>query len=213
MKPVKISLNVPMLTTVLLLGVLVGYEVFAGRAMAPAAPPVVAVVRIEPLFDGLEQTADAAAAVERLVADLEAEKKLRVEATAALEEQYGDAVDAKQREEFVDRIALETLKNESWYQTARQRLEIDKAVYLQNLYKTIVEAIDTLALTEGYDLVILDDSGDALPFKRNSRVVPQEQVRQQLILRKVLFVNPTLDITEDLIMRMNNEFNSVQSGP
>jgi len=69
-----------------------------------------------------------------------------------------------------------------------------------------------MALTEGYDLVFLDDSSDALPFTRKSRVVPQEQVLQQLVKRKVLFVNPTLDITEDLIMRMNNEFNAAQAG-
>ena len=94
-----------------------------------------------------------------------------------------------------------------------QPAEIEKAVRLQDLYKKIVEAIDTLALSEEYDLVILDDSSEALPFNRNLRVVPQEQVLQQLIKRTVLFVNPTLDITEDLIMRMNNEFNSVRSGP
>ncbi len=213
MKPVKISLNVPMLTTVLLLGVLVGYNVFAGRATAPAAPPIVAVVRIEPLFDGLKQRADAKAAVDRLVGELEAERQARVEATAALTEQYDNAVNAKQREEVADKIALATLKNESWSQMAKQQLEIDKAIYMQNLYKKIVEAIDTLALSEGYDLVILDDSGEALPFARNLRVVQQEQVLQQLVRRKVLFVNPSLDITEDLLMRMNNQFNAVQAGP
>ncbi len=213
MKPVKITLNAPMLAIVLLLGVLVGYEVLAGRSMAPAGPPVVAVVRIEPLFDGLKQRADAKAAVASLVGELETERQRRVEATEALKEEYDNAVDAKQREEVADKIALATLKNESWSQMAKQQLEIDKAVYLQDLYKKIVEAIDTLALTEGYDLVILDDSSDALPFKRNARAVPQEQVLQQLINRKVLFVNSTLDITEDLIMRMNNQFNAVQSGP
>ena len=49
-------------------------------------------------------------------------------------------------------------------------------------------------MTEGYDLVIVDDSGAGLPFDRSSRVVPQLQVLQQLTRRKVLFVNPTLAI-------------------
>ena len=213
MKPTKISLNLPMTAIVLLLAVLVGYEVLAGRAMAPVSPPVVAVVRIEPLFDGLKQKADASAAVDRLLSEIEAEVQRRQEATNALKEEHSNAIDAKQREALSDKIALESLKNESWLQTARQELELNKAVYLQDLYKTIYEATNSLALTEGYDLVIVDDSGDALPFNRNARVVPQAQVLQQLNMRKVLFVNPTLDITDDLIMRMNNEFNAAQAGP
>ena len=174
---------------------------------------MVAVVRIEPLFDGLKQKADATAAVERLRGEIEAEVKKRREAAEALTEQHSNAVDATQREALSDKIALETLKNASWLETAKQELEIEKAVRLQDLYKKIVDGINTLALTEGYDLVIVDDSGEALPFDRSSRIVPQAQVLQQLARRKVLYVNPTLDVTDDLIMRMNNEFNAAQAGP
>ena len=213
MRSMKITVSLPMATIVLLLGVLVGYEVFAGRAMAPVSPPVVAVVRIEPLFDGLIQKADATAAVERLRGEIEAEAKKRQEAASALTEQHRNAIDATQREALSDKIALETLKNASWLETAKQELEIEKAVLLQDLYKKIVDGINTLALTEGYDLVIVDDSSEALPFDRSSRIVPQAQVLQKLAMRKVLYVNPTLDVTDDLIMRMNNEFNAAQAGP
>ncbi len=213
MKSTKITVSLPMATIMLLLGVLVGYEVFAGRAMAPASPPVVAVVRIDPLFDGLKQKADAAAAVEQLQGEIEAEAKIRREAAEALTEQHSNAVDATQREALFDKIALETLKNASWLEAAKQELEVDKAVRLQDLYKKVYDAINSLALTEGYDLVIVDDSGAELPFERKSRVVPQVQVIQKLAMRKVLYVNPTLDVTDDLIMRMNNEFNAAQAGP
>ncbi len=213
MKSMKITVSLPMATIVLLLGVLVGYEVFGGRAMAPASPPVVAVVRIDPLFDGLKQKADAAAAVEQLQAEIEAEATIRREAAEALTEQHRNAVDATQREVLSDKIALETLKNASWLEAAKQELEVDKAVRLQDLYKKVYEAINSLALTEGYDLVIVDDSGAELPFERNLRVLPQVQVIQKLAMRKVLYVNSTLDVTDDLIMRMNNEFNAAQAGP
>ena len=58
MKSMKITMNLPVFVIVLLLAVVAGYEVFAGRAAAPG-PAVVAVVRIGPLFDGLKQKADA----------------------------------------------------------------------------------------------------------------------------------------------------------
>ena len=212
MKAMKITMNLPVFVIVVLLAVVAGYEVFAGRAAAPT-PAVVAVVRIEPLFDGLKQRAEAAAGVDQLLGEIETEAQARQEAIEALREEHRNTVDATEREAVADTIAMETLKNDSWLQTAKQKHELDKAVYLQNLYKKVFDAIQTLALTEGYDLVIVDDSGDALPFVRSSRVVPQVQVLQQLTSRKVLFVNPTLDITEDLIMRMNNEFNAAQAGP
>ncbi|MCH8316182.1 MAG: OmpH family outer membrane protein [Planctomycetes bacterium] len=212
MKSMKITMNLPIFVIVILLAVVAGYEVFAGRAAAPG-PTVVAVVRIEPLFDGLKQRAEAAAGVDQLLGEIETEALARQEAIEALKEEHRNTVDAVDREALADEIALETLKNDSWLQTAKREHELDKAVRLQDLYKKVFDAIQTLALTEGYDIVIVDDSGDALPFDRSSRVVPQVQVLQQLARRKVLFVNSTLDITEDLIMRMNNEFNAAQAGP
>ena len=212
MKSMKITMNLPVFVIVILLAVVAGYEVFAGRAAAPG-PAVVAVVRIGPLFDGLKQRAEAAAGVDQLLGEIETEVQARKESIEALREEHSNTVDAADREALADNIALETLKNDSWLQTAKREHELDKAVRLQDLYKKVFDAIQTLAMTEGYDLVIVDDSGDALPFDRSSRVVPQVQVLQQLARRKVLFVNPTLDITEDLIMRMNNEFSAAQTGP
>ena len=212
MKSMKITMNLPVFVIVILLAVVAGYEVFAGRAAAPG-PAVVAVVRIGPLFDGLKQRAEAAAGVDQLLGEIETEVQARKESIEALREEHSNTVDAADRETLADEIALETLKNDFWLQTAKREHELDKAIRLQDLYKKVFDAIQTLALTEGYDLVIVDDSGDELPFDRSSRVVPQVQVLQQLARRKVLFVNPTLDITEDLIMRMNNEFSAAQTGP
>ena len=137
----------------------------------------------------------------------------RQAAIETLREEHRNTVDAADRETLADEIALETLKNDFWLQTAKREHELDKAVRLQDLYKKVFDAIQTLALTEGYDLVIVDDSAAELTFERSSRVLPQAQVLQQLAMRKLLFVNPSLDITEDLIMRMNNEFNAAQAGP
>ena len=212
MKSMKITMNLPVFVIVILLAVAAGYEVFAGRAAAPG-PAVVAVVRIGPLFDGLKQRAEAAAGVDQLLGEIETEVQARKESIEALREEHSNTVDAADRETLADEIALETLKNDFWLQTAKREHELEQAVRLQDLYKKVFDAIQTLAMTEGYDIVIVDDSGDELPFDRSSRVVPQVQVLQQLARRKVLFVNPTLDITEDLIMRMNNEFSAAQTGP
>ncbi len=212
MKSMKTTMNLPVFVIAILLAVVAGYEVFAGRAAAPD-PAVVAVVRIGPLFDGLKQRAEAAAGVDQLLGEIETEAQARQAAIETLREEHGNTVDATERETLADEIALETLKNDSWLRTAKREHELDKAVRLQDLYKKVFDAIQTLALTEGYDLVIVDDSGAELTFERNSRVLPQVQLVQKLAMLNVVFVNPSLDITEDMIMRMNNEFNAAQTGP
>ena len=85
-------------------------------------------------------------------------------------------------------------------------LEVEKAIQLQDLYRSMRAAIEALSTAEGYDLVLVDDSSDELPFERESRMSPQVQVLQQIATRKILYRNSALDITIDLATRMNNQY-------
>jgi hypothetical protein len=69
-----------------------------------------------------------------------------------------------------------------------------------------------MAEAEGYDMVVLNDSSDDVPFDREVRVPAQIQILQQITNRKILYLKPTIDVTDDLIVRMNNEFRAGQSG-
>lgn len=192
---------------------LAGYQALAQRAQAPAAP-IVATVQMEKLFDGLDQRADAKAEVAALEAQLTREQKSKADSIDALESELENVVDEQRREELTDQIALEKIKFKFWQQAANSELEVEKALRLQYLYTSIKEAIRQLAGDAGYDMVILDDSADELPFDRDTRVPAQMQVLQQITSRKILYLNGALDITEDLIIRMNNEFRAAQQvGP
>ena len=78
--------------------------------------------------------------------------------------------------------------------------------------KASLEFLD-LAEAEGYDIVILNDSSDELPFDREVRMPAQLQILQQITSRKLLYLNPATDVTDDLIVRMNNAFRAAQTGP
>lgn len=198
-------INVPAVALALLMGAVVGYQALAQRAVAPAAP-VVASVRIDELFDGLRQRADAKIEIDRMQSDVEAENQRRQSELVQLEQELEDAVaEAKQRE-LADRIALKQLQMKFWQQEAVTMLEVEKALQLQNLYKKIREAIAALAAAEGYDMVIINDEADELPYDREAQVPPQVQILQQIAGRDVLYLNPALDITGDLIERMNNAY-------
>ena len=204
--------NLSLIMTVLALGVIVGYQALAQRGAA-ISPPIVATVRIEPLFDGLHQRAEAKTMISALEEEIIAKQGQRQETINQLEIELEDVVAANRREELTDRIAMERMKHQFWFQEARMELEVEKALRLQELYKSVKEALADLAEAEGYDIVMLNDSSDDLPFDRESRMPAQIQILQQIATRKMLYLSPATDVTEDLVVRMNNAFRAAQEGP
>jgi len=204
--------NLSLIIMVLALGVIASYQALAQRGAA-ISPPIVATVRIEPLFDGLHQRAEAKTMIAALEEDIIAKQGQRQETINQLEIELEDVVAANRREELTDKIAMERMKHQFWFQEARMELEVEKALRLQELYKSVKEAIADLAEAEGYDIVTLNDSSDELPFDRESRMPAQIQILQQIATRKMLYLNPAIDVTEDLVVRMNNAFRAAQQGP
>jgi Skp family chaperone for outer membrane proteins len=203
--------NVPLVILALALGTIAAYQALAQRG-AGISPPIIAAVRIEPLFDGLQQRAEAKMQISAMEDELMAEQGTRQEAINAKELELEDVVAASRREELSDEIALDRIKHQFWFREAQAELEVEKAVRLQNLYRSIKAAIAEMAEAEGYDMVVLNDSSDDVPFDREARVPAQIQILQQVTNRKILYLKPTIDVTDDLIVRMNNEYRAGQTG-
>ncbi len=204
--------NLSLIVTALAVGMIAGYQALAQRGAA-ISPPIIATVRIEPLFDGLHQRAEAKTVISALEEKLIAKQGGRQEIMNELEIELEDVVAANRREELTDKIALERMKLQFWFQQARMELEVEKALRLQELYKSVKEAIADLAEAEGYDIVMLNDASDELPFDRESRMPAQLQILQQIASRKLLYLSPATDVTDDLIVRMNNAYRAAQEGP
>ncbi|MEE8164204.1 MAG: OmpH family outer membrane protein [Myxococcota bacterium] len=198
-------LNVSTFLMMVAMGTVIGYTTLGQRAVAPDAA-VIAVVRIDTLFDQLEQRADAMIELRKMELDFQDENRSRAGAITDLQTELENVVAATRRKELADEIALKQLQLRLWQQAALTELEVEKAVQLQSLYRSMRAAIEALATAEGYDLVLLDDSSDDLPFDRESRIPPQRQVLQQIATRKILYRNSALEITMDLATRMNNKY-------
>ncbi len=198
-------LNISTLLVMVAMGTVIGYTALGQRAVAPDAA-VIALVRIDALFDELQQRAAARIALRQMELDVTDELRSRTGEITRLEGELENVVAAARRRELVDDIAIKKLQLRFWQQAAAMELEVEKAVLLQSLYRSMRAAIEPLATAEGYDLVMVDDSSDDLPFDRETRVSPQIQVLQQIATRKILYRNSALDITMDLATRMNNKF-------
>ncbi len=209
MSRMKSAINVPALLMAVAFGALLGYQSFGQRAVQPAAP-VVASVQIDKLFEELEVRAAAKVEISRIERQIEEEKTRREEEIKGLDAELEETVAAARRRELDDQIKLKTLQLSYWLQEAVSVLEVEKALQLQNLYKSVRQAIGTVATAEGYDIVLVNDESNDLPFDRESRVPAQLQILQQIASRKILYMNNAIDITDDVIVRMNNQF---RAGP
>ncbi len=198
-------LNVSTLGLMVAMGTVIGYTALGQRAVAPDAV-VIAVVRIDALFDELQQRADAMIELRRMELDVQDENRIRTEAITALEAELENVVATTRRKELDDEIAIKKLQLRFWQQAASVEVEVEKALRLQDLYRSMRAATEALAEAEGYDMVIVDDASDDLPFETESRMSPQVQVLQQIATRKILYRNEALDITMDLATRMNNKY-------
>lgn len=204
MKLIKQILNVPVLA-LLLLAIFVGYKVSGTNNMA-MQPAVVAVIDIDKLFDGLKQNADAKILVKDRAQRNDAELKKRNEKIESLQAELKDIVDPVKQRKMSDEIGLKNLELKAWFASTTRQAEAEKGALLQELYKKICTEISEMALANGYTLVILDDSNPEVEFNPGSRIVPQLQLRQQIHSNNILYVDSKIDITEQLITRMNNEF-------
>jgi Skp family chaperone for outer membrane proteins len=185
----------------------------AGAMLTRLAPQParIATVRIEALFEKLQQRADAKAEIEAMDRRITNEKTRREDAIKALERDLATAAPAAQAP-LEDDIAMKKLQLTFWLKEAVAELEVEKAIRLQDLYRSIARAARELAEAEAYDLVLLDDrlEADAPLFKRDASVPAQVQVLQQITTAKLLYAADPVDITEDLIARMDNAF---RAGP
>ncbi|MFA6132687.1 MAG: OmpH family outer membrane protein [Phycisphaerae bacterium] len=179
-------------------------ESFAQTASAPATAIVAkaAVCDVQDLFTNYKRAKDELATL--------ADKR---QAALAEDEKRGKAIDALQME-------LEGLKQGSKEYQARlselQRLTIDRAVNKQvqetmllsehrrltiELYNQIQQTIGKVAKEQGYNLVLYREQ--ELVEARET-----EQVIEQIRTRKVIYSDPALDITKDVLSRLNESYRS-----
>ncbi len=78
---------------------------------------------------------------------------------------------------------------------------IDLGNVMRGLYGEIEDAIARISEREGYDVVLMDDS--AFPLPENA---PDTDVYRSIVTKGVIWRHDSIDITDQVITLMNNEF-------
>jgi Skp family chaperone for outer membrane proteins len=178
-------------------------------SMAPAGP--VAYIDLVRVINGLAEKADAEAKLNTQGEGILGESEARQKELQELNEAIGtmelgpDRINAQERldEKYTEFLA--------WQEFTMRELDIERALLMQGLYEDVMTAVQKMAQREGLDMVFIYSPD------RDIQIDPQagpleDQVRNEIRSRRIAFSSARVDRTEDVIIRMNNEYEMEATG-
>ncbi len=172
---------------------------------APPRPSVVVTIRMGALLNGLNEWSRATAELASKQRAMDVERNRRDNVTGELQKRIAGA-NVAEADDIRDELDRTMANNNAWLDQASSELDMDAALRLQDIHRKIRSETVSLAVSQGYDVVMIDDSNIELQIDRQSRVPARVQVQQQIAGKRLLYTNPEIDVTDDLIQRMNNAF-------
>jgi Skp family chaperone for outer membrane proteins len=112
--------------------------------------------------------------------------------------------DTPERQAKLEPLIVEQLELEQWANSRMTDVDRERSLMWRSIYRNLRSEAGKLAEAEGYDYIIIDDGSDDLPTNREVKMPLEQQVLEQLQRRRVLFASPAHDLTDKLIVRMNN---------
>jgi Skp family chaperone for outer membrane proteins len=212
MKP--LTKRISLVTALIALGGTVAMVCQAGASrIMSAQPSVVVTVNLSAVLEKLDQRAQAAVSLKAMTDAFKAEDDRRKAEITELGNQLNamqEQTEDPKRAELQEITAGKLLEYQAWLRFATSKSDLEEALVMKDLYRTIKDAVKALADAEGYDIVMVDDSQGELSTTDDSKMPRAVQIKQQIVARRTLFVSPRVDITDHLITRMNNAY---KAGP
>ena len=183
----------------------------AGSADARRDPAVasasgtVGVVDLAAVFDKLEASAEWDLRIKGLEARATEEAARRRSELEALGKSIEALSDGPAKEQKLDEFRLIQIQNEQW--AGFKEIEIDRETSLKwkSLYSSIREGARQLAQSERLSIVIVDDSRVEIRTQRTQNGPKQAtQAQSQIMQLRVLHADRTVDVTDKLIVALNN---------
>ena len=178
-----------------------GFIFMAGYAAnAPMPPAVIGVVDLEKVYNNLDSRSE-------LVTRIEAMQAKMAEDASSMQEEL-EMLSAELESLAPGSGAMIEMNDKAISISGRLRafetygallIERERAADLRDSYDTIRTEAGTLSKLMGIDLVLLNDSIPMVDLADAAGTL------QQISARRVLWANETLDITDELIERLNGQ--------
>jgi len=176
----------------------------ANAAMA-APPTAVATVNVGKILTELSQSGSWQMQFNNLVNSIKAEGNKRQESLKEMRESADKLTDPTQRQQGLDAFALKQLQSEEWLKLRQVEVDRERSLMWKSLIRSAREESKNVAESEGYQLVLLDDTEAVIDADPKVNAPRETQVIQQISSIRVLYAAKTIDITEKVMVRIQNK--------
>jgi len=170
-----------------------------------AQPTSIATVDIKDVIDQLDQRDAMERELGQFLADRQA---LLDELSAQIEEAAADGEilpeGSPERAEAARRVRELQALGQTRQRFLEQEIDRQRSKMWLTLLREVDEAVDEIAQRDAWEIVIVDDTGLGLP----EETAPEQESLGALFRRRVLHAADRVDITGDVVVYMNNRFNS-----
>ena len=175
------------------------------RAQTPAAarpkPTVLAVVDVKKVLDNVKENVQIQAEVQSLLDGLDAEAAARQKDLKKMQEDLQLlAVDSAEYNRKLEDLEQKVVNFKAWHEYQQRKLEHEKTLRWELLYKRILDAVGRVAQQNGADLVLFKEPA---PDFRNDEA---REVLGAIQMRKVLWASDDLDLTNQVVQVMDNDY-------
>jgi len=175
-------------------------------AVQSASPSAVAVVDLSKLLEGLDERKFLEADLNKEIALRQAELNGIVDEIKLLQDDIKLLVEGDPKTiQMIRDFRIKEVQAKALNQFVQEQLSYEKGKMLATIYNKIQTAVCDIAERDGWDIVMIDDSGPSLP-----ELATEQQMNQLILSRRILCSAKGVDITEHVKTLMNNQFNAAR---
>lgn len=174
------------------------------RPVAPSQATRVGSLNLAKVLDKLQEKSDWEAQLGALQNQMRDEADSRKKKLEAEVKQAASATDGAEQQRIAEQVVLEQLQLEQWATLKGGELDLENSLMWQSIYRHLREESAKLAESEDYDYIIVNDGTNEIMTSREAKVPLSQQVLEQIGRRHIIFASPSTDISDKLIVRMNN---------
>ena len=171
------------------------------RANAQQKPTHVAVCDVQHVFENLREKVEIEADLQAMAEQFQQEGEQRATKLRDLQHDLELlAKDSDAHSKKVEQIGDAVIELQVYKGIITQRINRERALKTEYLYRKMLKAIGDVAKENAYDLVLFKER------KVDFSKVKREALNAAISLRKVLWSSDELDITEQVTTNLNNAF-------
>ncbi|MBC02527.1 MAG: hypothetical protein CMJ34_04375 [Phycisphaerae bacterium] len=173
-----------------------------------ADPTPVALVNVARIFDQIGERSEWDIRIEALKSSIRETATSRQATMQRRLAESEQATSPEERQKIRDEVALMQIRFEEWARVKNAEVDREESLKWRSIYRNLQREAARVAENEGYAMVMVDDTVGDITTTPGTQVPLQQQVLEQITNRRLLYATKTVDISDQVIVRMNNAANA-----